>query len=159
MTTSSWAEFSSDRVHRYALWRTWDKSKGIAMFIGLNPSTADEAKNDPTVSRCINYAKHWGFGGMIMSNIFAYRATDPKMMKVAEDPVGPENDQWLLKLAKEASLIMATWGNHGEFLERGKAVISLFEGTELHCLTLNKTGHPKHPLYCSSTLKPVLIDR
>lgn len=157
MTTISGADFSTDRVHRYALWRTWDKSKEIAMFIGLNPSTADEVKNDPTVSRCINYAKQWGFGGMIMSNIFAYRATDPKVMKNAEDPVGPENDQWLLKSAKEVSLIMAVWGNHGEFLGRGKAVLSLFDGIELHCLTMNKTGHPKHPLYCSGSLKPVLI--
>jgi hypothetical protein len=157
MTKSSWAEFSSDRVHRYALWRTWDEKKGIAMFIGLNPSTADEIKNDPTVSRCINYAKRWGFGGMIMSNIFACRATDPKVMKGAEDPVGSKNDQWLLKLAKEASLILAVWGNHAEFMARGKAVMSLLKGTELHCLAMNKTGHPKHPLYCSGSLKPVLI--
>ena len=157
MTNSSWAEFSPDRVHRYALWRTWDKLKGITMFIGLNPSTADEVKNDPTVSRCINYAKRWDYGGMIMSNIFAYRATDPKVMKNAEEPVGPENNQWLLKLAKEANLIVAVWGNHGEFMARGKAVISLFGGIELHCLAINKTGHPKHPLYCNSSLKPVLI--
>jgi len=157
MTTISSAEFSPDRVHRYELWRTWDKSKGIAMFIGLNPSTADEIKNDPTVTRCINYAKKWGYGGMIMSNIFAYRATDPKIMKGATDPVGPDNDEWLVKSSKEASLIVAAWGNHGEFMERGTAVMNLFDGTELHCLSLNKTGHPKHPLYCSSSLKPTLI--
>ncbi len=157
MTTTSSATFSPDRIHRYALWRTWDKSKGIAMFIGLNPSTADEVKNDPTVTRCINYAKRWGYGGMIMSNIFAFRATDPKVMKAAIDPVGAENDKWLLKLAEEASIIMAVWGNHGEFKKRGKAVMNLFEGIELHCLTMNKTGHPKHPLYCSNELKPVLI--
>lgn len=157
--TSSGAEFSPDRVHRYALWRTWDKSKEIAMFIGLNPSTADEVKNDPTVTRCINYAFRWGYGGMIMSNIFAHRATDPKVMKGAADPVGPDNDRWLLRLAEKASLIVAVWGNHGEFMERGKAVMGLFEGIDFHCLILNKTGHPKHPLYCSSSLKPVLINR
>jgi len=117
MTTISSAEFSPDRVHRYELWRTWDKSKGIAMFIGLNPSTADEIKNDPTVTRCINYAKKWGYGGMIMSNIFAYRATDPKIMKGATDPVGPDNDEWLVKSSKEAGLIVAAWGNHGEFMD------------------------------------------
>ena len=159
MTTFSAAEFSPDRVHRYALWRTWNESKGIAMFVGLNPSTADEVKNDPTVTRCINYAKRWEFGGMIMGNIFAFRATDPKVMKDSADPVGPDNDQWLLKLAKETSLIVAVWGNHGEFMERGKAVLRLFEETDLHCLALNKTGHPKHPLYCSKALKPALIDR
>lgn len=127
------------------------------MFIGLNPSTADEVKNDPTVTRCINYAKRWGYGGMIMSNIFAYRATDPKVMKAAQGPVGPDNDRWLLKLAKGADLIVAVWGNHGQFMGRGEAVMKLFNGRELHCLSLNKTGHPKHPLYCSSSLKPVPI--
>ncbi len=157
MTTTSTATFSPDRVHRYALWRTWDESKGIVMFIGLNPSTADEVKNDPTVTRCINYAKRWGYGGMIMSNIFAYRATDPKVMKAAKDPVGSENDKWLLKLANESIVIMAVWGNHGEFMKRGKAVMDLFKDVELHCLVMNKTGHPKHPLYYSNSLKPVLI--
>ncbi len=157
MTTTSSAKFSPDRVHRYALWRTWDESGKIAMFIGLNPSTADEVKNDPTVTRCINYAKRWGYNGMIMSNIFAFRATDPKVMKAAQDPVGPENDKWLLKLANEANLIVAVWGNHGDFMKRGKAVMSLFEESELHCLAVNKTGHPKHPLYCNNSLKAVLI--
>lgn len=127
------------------------------MFIGLNPSTADEIKNDPTVTRCINYAKQWDYGGMIMANIFAYRATDPKVMKAAVDPVGPDNDEWLLKLVKGADLIVAVWGNHGEFMDRGRAVLVLLERITLHCLALNKTGHPKHPLYCSSSLEPALI--
>ncbi|MCP3872135.1 MAG: DUF1643 domain-containing protein [Desulfobacteraceae bacterium] len=157
MTSTSTAKFSPNRVHRYALWRRWDESGKIAMFIGLNPSTADEVKNDPTVTRCINYAKRWGYGGMIMSNIFAFRATDPKVMKAANDPVGSKNDKWLLKLAMEANIIMAVWGNHGEFMDRGNAVLSLFEGIELHCLAMNKTGHPKHPLYCKNSLEPVLI--
>lgn len=149
MTQYSSAQFSPDRRHRYALWRTWDQSKEIAMFIGLNPSTADEVKNDPTVTRCINYAKKWRCGGIIMSNIFAYRATDPKIMKSAADPVGPENDEWLLKLADEADLIVAVWGNHGNFIKRGETVVKLLNKSELHCLDINKTGHPKHPLYCS----------
>ena len=159
MTLISGAAFSPDRFHRYALWRTWDETKNIAMFIGLNPSTADEVKNDPTVTRCINYAKQWGYGGMIMSNIFAYRATDPKVMKKAEDPVGPRNDSWLIKLAEEASLVVAVWGNHAAFMARGKKVMNLFEGIDLHCLAMNKTGHPKHPLYCRSSLKPVSINK
>ena len=154
MTNRSGAKFSPDRIHRYSLWRNWERSKGVAMFIGLNPSTADEIKNDPTVTRCINYAKQWGYGGMIMSNIFAYRATDPKVMKTAKDPIGPDTDQWLFKSAEISDLIVAAWGNHGGFMDRGKNVFQLFKGIDLHCLAMNKTGHPKHPLYCSSALKP-----
>jgi hypothetical protein len=154
---ASRAAFSPDRKHRYALWRTWDRSKSIVMFVGLNPSTADEVQNDPTVSRCIKYAEKWGFGGMIMSNIFAYRATDPGDMKAAADPVGSENDQWLLKLTDEASLIVAAWGNHAEHMDRGRAVMKLLENKKLHCLAINQTGHPKHPLYCSGSLAPIPV--
>ena len=154
----STAEFSKDRIHRYALWRTWQKSKQIAMFIGLNPSTADEIKNDPTVTRCINYAEHWGYGGMIMANIFAFRATDPTIMKNAADPVGSENNSWLVKLAHNADLIVAAWGNHGEFMERGLEVLRLLKDFQLYCLDMNKTRQPKHPLYCPANLKPTIIE-
>jgi hypothetical protein len=155
--SASRAVFSPDRKHRYALWRTWDKNKATVMFVGLNPSTADEIKNDPTVSRCIKYAERWGFGSMIMSNIFAYRATDPDDMKAAADPVGPENDQWLLKLTDEASLIVAAWGNHAEHMDRGRAVMKLLANKKLHCLDMNQTGHPKHPLYCKGSLTPMPV--
>ena len=94
------AEFSKDRIHRYALYRVWDESKPLIMLIGLNPSTADENKDDPTIKRCVSFAKHWGYGGLIMVNIFAYRATDPRKMKKATDPVGPDNDKWIRKLAR-----------------------------------------------------------
>lgn len=154
---ASRAEFSPDRIHRYALWRTWDKTLGVAMFLCLNPSTADEIQNDPTVTRCINYAKRWGYGGMIMSNIFAFRATDPADMKAAKDPIGPENDKWLIKLSKEADIIIAAWGNHGKFMNRGPAVLKLLNN--LHYLEMNNTGNPKHPLYCKGDLMPIpMID-
>ena len=155
---ASSAKFSPDRLHRYALWRVWDNSLPVAMFIGLNPSTADEIKNDNTVTKCINYARTWGYGGMIMSNIFAYRATNPEDMKAVPDPVGPDNDKWLLKLAKEAKLIVAAWGNRGEHMDRGKAVRELFKNKSMHCLAMNNTGHPKHPLYCKNSLSPLPID-
>lgn len=146
------ANFSKDRKHRYALYRIWDSSKGSAMFIGLNPSTADETTNDPTVRRCIRFAKDWGYGGMIMSNIFAYRATQPKDMKAASDPIGPKNDEWLVKLSGEASIIVGAWGNHGSFMGRGDDVIKLI--SNIHYLKLNKSGSPSHPLYLPASLKP-----
>ena len=88
------AKLSECRKYRFALWRTWDDSKPYVMFVGLNPSTADETTDDPTLTRCINYAKSWGFGGVCMANIFAYRATEPSDMKAATDPIGSENNDW-----------------------------------------------------------------
>ena len=150
------AKFSKDRIYRYALWRIWDDNQPKVMFIGLNPSTADETKDDPTVRRCRGFAKLWGFGGLIMANIFAYRATEPENMKSTGDPTGPENDEWLLKLTQEATLVIGAWGNHGEFRGRGKEVLDLIP--DLYCLKMNKTGHPAHPLYLPSALEPKLIN-
>lgn len=128
----------------------------MVMVVGLNPSTADEVKNDPTVTRCINYVKQWGYDGLIMTNIFAFRATDPTCMKEASEPVGSENDKNLIFAAKKARLVVCAWGNHGEFLDRGKQVAEMLMGIKgLHCLAINKTGHPKHPLYLSKNLVPV----
>ena len=150
------AEFSTCRKYRYALWRIWDESKGLAMFIGLNPSTADEVENDPTVNRCISFAKDWGYGGLCMTNLFAYRETDPHKMKTQREPVGPDNDKWLTKLAREAAIILAAWGNHGSHLDRSSEVKKLIPN--LHCLGVNKTGEPKHPLYLKGSLKPLSMD-
>lgn len=94
------AKLSDCRTYRYELWRTWDESKPYAMFIGLNPSTADETEDDPTIRRCINFAKTWGYGGLCMTNLFAYRATQPEDMKRASDPIGNKNDETLILLAK-----------------------------------------------------------
>ncbi len=108
------AEFSVCKKYRYALWRVWDSNKPLVMFIGLNPSTADDVNNDPTVTRCINFAKDWGYGGLCMANIFSYRETDRHIMKEQNDPIGPDNDKWLKKLAAESGLVVAAWGNDGE---------------------------------------------
>ncbi|MCK5785678.1 MAG: DUF1643 domain-containing protein [Candidatus Sabulitectum sp.] len=148
----SGAVFSPDRVHRYSLWRIWDKDKAYAAFVGLNPSTADEQRNDPTVRRCINYAKDWGYGGLVMLNIFAYRSTDPGNLYTATDPVGPENDCYIQSASSKAGITIAAWGNHGEFLSRGGTVIDLL--TSPHCLKLTKAGCPGHPLYLRKDLQP-----
>lgn len=146
------AELSKCRKYRYALWRTWDDEKAQVMFIGLNPSTADEVTDDPTLARCISFAKLWGYGGVCMANLFAFRATDPLDMKASKDPVGQENDQWLKKLSNESDLIVAAWGNDGSYKNRSQQVIELIPN--LHYLKINKSGEPAHPLYLSSELKP-----
>lgn len=147
------AYFSPDRIHRYALWRTWDESKPKALFIGLNPSTADEVKDDPTIRRCMRYCRDWGYGGYIMGNIFAFRATDPKVMRASQDPIGPENNEWLLKLHHGAEITIGAWGNHGEFMNRGAEIVDLIP--QLHCLKITGQGYPSHPLYLPKSLKPI----
>jgi hypothetical protein len=147
------ASLSECRKYRFALWRIWDESKSYVMFIGLNPSTADETEDDPTLTRCVNYAKLWGYGGVCMANLFSFRATDPANMLAAIDPVGEENDRWLIELSSKAGLVVAAWGNTGSYMERSQQVRQLLPN--LHCLKMNKSGEPAHPLYQKSTLRPV----
>ncbi len=150
--TDKGAQFSPCRTWRYSLWRTWDRDKGHIMFIGLNPSTADELKDDPTVRRCINYARDWGYGGIHMLNIFAYRATDPKELRSASDPIGHENNIFLQMYSACSRMVVACWGVHGTFQNRDKQVIDLL--SDLYCLGLTKNGHPKHPLYLPKNSLP-----
>jgi hypothetical protein len=149
------ATFSSCRKWRYSLWRVWDKQKQMVTFIGLNPSTATENENDPTITRCINFADAWGYGGMYMANIFAYRATDPKKMKAFSDPVGKKNDQWLIKMSQTSAITVAAWGAHGMHLNRGDQVVRLLKGMQLYCLGRTQNNQPRHPLYLCKDLKPV----
>ena len=149
------ADFSPCRTYRYALWRTWDKTEPCVLFLGLNPSTADETENDPTITRCIDFAKQWGFGGLCMANLFAFRATQPKDLKQAKAPVGDANDKWLSKLHRDAGLVVAAWGNHGKHMARSEKIRQEF--SNLYYLKLNASGEPSHPLYLKSTLKPKLL--
>ncbi len=151
----SGAIFSSCRKYRYALWRNWSESKPCAMIIGLNPSTADEKENDPTIIRCMNFAKSWGYGGVYVANLFAYRATFPSEMKSCDDPIGKENDVWLYKLANEAAIIVAAWGNGGSYLNRSEEIMAKL--LNLYCIKMNKSGEPAHPLYLKADLMPVPI--
>ena len=147
------AKFSKDRIYRYALWRTWDKALPKLLFIGLNPSTADEKKDDPTMRRCIRFSKDLGYGGFIMANIFAYRSTDPKKLKLIKDPIGKKNNYWIKKLAKDSGKTIAAWGTHGGYLNRGDEVAKLIDN--LYCLRKTKKGFPSHPLYLPANLKPI----
>lgn len=146
--------FSECRLFRYTLWRQWDLTNSTyVMFIGLNPSTADEKLDDPTIRRCIQYAKDWGFGALCMTNLFAYRATEPIKMKSYPNPVGPENDRWLVACAREAGVVVAAWGNNGQFLGRNEEVMNLLD--HLHCLRITKERQPEHPLYLPKNAVPV----
>lgn len=147
------ATFSTCQQYRYSLLREWSATQSKVLFVGLNPSTADAELDDPTIRRCIGFAKAWGFGGLSMGNLFAYRSTDPKGLLAASDPVGPDNDSALLQLAQAASLVVAAWGNHGALMNRAEQVKSLCG--QLSILKLNRSGQPAHPLYLKSDLRPM----
>lgn len=156
MMPNNHCEFSSCRRYRYTLWRVWNESKPYCMFIGLNPSTADETEDDPTVRRCIQFSKDWGYGALCMTNLFAWRETDPKLMKHVPDPVGEGNDFHLQYTAEHAGIIIAAWGSDGRFKNRGAKVKTLIPN--LHCLRVSeKTGQPMHPLYQPGNLKPIQL--
>lgn len=139
------ALISEDGKYRYSLTREWDPYKPKVLFVGLNPSTADQSLDDPTVGKCVRFAKHWGFGGLLIGNLFAIRSSSPEAIYTEEDPVGIENDKHLLKMASQAELVVACWGNHGMFKDRALEVCNLIP--HMKCLIKNKTGQPRHPLY------------
>lgn len=145
------ANFSSCRKYRYSLSRIWDKQKKFVLFIGLNPSTADEGMDDPTIRRCSGYAQNWGYGGFMMVNLFAYRTTLPSNLKKVKHPIGKDNDKYIVKLSKKADITVAAWGNNGNLYSRDKEVLSLVPN--LKCLKVNKSGQPAHPLYLKKDLK------
>ena len=145
------ATFSDCRKYRYALSRTWNGKKKTILFIGLNPSTANEKIDDPTIRRCINYAQNWGYGSLLMVNLFAYRATLPSELKNVKNPIGNDNDLHIIELSKKADIAVAAWGNEGSLLNRDKEVKKILPN--LMCLKINKSGQPAHPLYQKKDLK------
>jgi len=127
------------------------------LFVGLNPSTADAQTDDPTIRRLARFAQAWGFGGMTVCNLFAFRATDPRVLKLADDPVGPVNNRVLRREAGRAALIVACWGNHGLWRQQSAAALPLLSGRSrpLLCFGLTRVGEPKHPLYLRRDVAPV----
>ncbi len=130
------AIYSDCAAYRYALTRVWDAAGRKALFVMLNPSTATEVQNDPTVERCERRARVLGFGAFRVVNIFAYRATDPKLMRAQADPVGPGNDAAIAEGAAWADQIICAWGSHGAHLDRGSAVEALLRAGAGRCITL-----------------------
>jgi hypothetical protein len=151
-----WATFSEDEIYRYTLGRRWAQGGRRVCFCLLNPSTADAKVLDPTLTRCHRYALRWGFSTMDVANIFALRSTDPKGLKKIADPVGPDNDAAIVKLAKRADLVIIGWGTHAALNDRHHEVLDLLKPhCDPHCLAVTKHGFPKHPLYLRADLEPV----
>lgn len=157
------AKFSPCERYRYTLHREWpprlfDAKPGMVNFIMLNPSTADQFQDDPTIRRCMGYAADWGYSQLCVTNIFAFRATDPKVMRSQVDPVGPENDAVISIIANLADIIITAWGSHGEHNGRSAEVIHQLKrncGDRLHYLKKTNAGEPSHPLYLPRVLMPI----
>ncbi len=151
------ASFSECRKYRYTLWRSWDIGPTLN-FIMLNPSTADETKDDPTITRCIVRATKLGFGTLIVTNLFALRATDPAELRKTLYPVGDGNDDAIKESASQSSMVICAWGNHGILDGRAAKVLKMlreFCPDKLRALKLTGANQPAHPLYLGFRLEPV----
>ncbi len=155
------AVFSADGNYRYRLSRHWREGPE-ATFIMLNPSTADAEVDDPTIRRCMGFARLWGMGGLYVGNLFAYRATRPTEMKKASDPIGPDNFdhlQWMCERAKtKGGLVLCAWGRHGRFRNQDRALLhSCFANWQIQAkaLLINRDGTTRHPLYVPAEVTPV----
>jgi hypothetical protein len=148
------AKLSPDRVYRYRLSRIWNDNVPPLMWLMLNPSTADESRDDPTIRRCIGYSINFGFGGIVIHNLFAYRSTDWEKLKYINDPVGPDNDDGIIDDAVKLKVVCG-WGNHAldpKLIWRLDAVFAFLFGLDLNYLKLTSRKTPNHPLYLKSTL-------
>jgi hypothetical protein len=143
----SFATFSTDRKYRYVLSRIWNAEKPRIAFIGLNPSTANETDNDPTIRRVISFANQFGYGGLYMLNLFALVTPYPNELKQGDDPVG-NNDEYLDHYGPKAEKVVFAWGNFDVF-GRDEQVIKMFP--HAMCLGKNGNGSPKHPLYLKAS--------
>ncbi len=148
------ADISECGCYRYLLTRTWDQEKPSCLFIMLNPSTADADVDDPTIRRCVGFARAWGCGELRVVNLYALRATDPSTLRLHDDPVGPLNDYVIAKEANRAERVICAWGVQG--LNRSIPVLRLLRGANAKpmVLRLTKLGHPAHPLYLPKSLEP-----
>lgn len=149
------ANLSGCGKYRYWLRRSWDSTFTLptVTFIMLNPSTADAEQDDPTIRRCISFAKAWGCGQLAVVNLFAFRATDPKELATADDPVGIWNHSSVTNWTYRSQIVVAAWGVHGKLNEQGaKMERSLRQlRVPLRCLGVTKDGYPRHPLYVKSS--------
>ena len=138
--------------YRYRLWRRWHPGAATAVWVMLNPSTADDRRDDPTIRRCIGLARAWGFGGIEVVNLYGLRATRPADLFAARDPVGPGNDLAIARAAASGDAVFAAWGVHGR--ARAGDVRALLAGCALWCLGVTRAGEPRHPLYVAATVRP-----
>lgn len=143
------ARISDCGLYRWWLSRRWDHKLPMVVFIMLNPSTADASVDDATIRKCMGFAKLWGYGGIVVVNLFSFRATKPKDMRTAKDPVGYLTDTLLGVVVRDANVgkVVAAWGAHGTFKARDRKVRELLKDYPMECLLITKDGHPGHPLF------------
>jgi len=169
------AKLSADRTYRYELTRRVDLlTDRLVLFVMLNPSTADEMADDPTIRRCIDFTRRWECGRLAVVNLFPYRASNPKdlrqhyrRMDMTSDRVRRQGDpRWrsldenrghIQRMAAQAEIIVAAWGNHGAFMDRGRGTLEFLRaaGHSVHHLGFTNRGHPRHPLYVPKRVRPV----
>jgi hypothetical protein len=141
------ATFDTTRQYRYSLWRTWEDRGNRATFVLLNPSQANEVDDDPTIRRCMGFARDRGYSSVEIVNLFAYCATQVKTLKKANDPIGFENDAYIQEASQRANLLICAWGNWGSLWGRNLEVMGLLGEVKCGCLGMTRSGHPRHPLY------------
>ncbi len=151
------AVFDSTGTYRYWLWREWNANAPRLSFVMLNPSTADADRNDPTIRRCIQFAHAWGYGAVDVVNLFAYRATQPQILRQVSEPIGHENDRHLRSVCDQAEVIVLAWGNWGSLHGRDRAVLQLLSNRAVHCLGVTRSGQPRHPLYLRGDTRPTIF--
>lgn len=149
--SASGAAISPCARYRYALWRRWTVGPAV-LFVMLNPSTADASNNDPTIRRCIGFARSWGYSAMAVGNLFALRTPSPEKLKRARSPIGPDNDLWLGRMRADTALTIAAWGIHGLHRKRSSAMRKQLPDAQV--LGLTKLGEPRHPLYLGRSTLP-----
>lgn len=142
--------------YRYDLVRKWGTGPHV-LFVCLNPSTADGTQDDPTIRKCRGYAQRWGYDGLVMCNLFAYRATDPAELHHVDDPVGPDNDRYLAMHIAAAKTVILAWGTEGNLRQRAEKFLQFFPGSRasMQCLRITSRGFPNHPLYLPDRLTPI----
>jgi len=153
------AEISDDGIYRYTLWRRWDKERPRALFVMLNPSTADADRDDPTIRRCVGFARSWGMGGLRVVNLYPFRATKPADLWKADVPEGYGNLNCIERMIDTAGISVAAWGAHGPE-KKTREVRNLFYdlGVPLYALGLTNNGAPRHPLYIAAAAIPIVFE-
>jgi len=147
------AILDKNRKYRYMLKRQWgERNDNFVNFVLLNPSTANETVDDPTIKACVKFSQNLGYDGFYVTNLFAFRTKSPEVLKKSENPIGDENDKYIKRYALKSKLVVIAWGNHGNFLNRNNEVLKILSEIKTpHCLAVTNSGSPKHPLYIKRT--------
>lgn len=154
------AHISTGGLYRWSLTRIWDSGRPLMVWVMLNPSTADGSVDDPTIRRCIGFARAWGYGGIVVVNLYALRSSDPKALWAHPDPVGPRNDAYLRRIARDPRfrLVMLAWGANAPGAREAQAMRILTDcyahGGQLAVLGWTRDNHPRHPLYVRADTQP-----